>query len=590
LALGVSADGAIWMGSTAGSLTRIDPNTLAGTQWKIPDVYRILADKQRGIWIATKGGLYLVNPQSAQRSPRLVEDPVITHPRDRFTDLSLDPNGCLWAAAEQGLFRLDGNGWHRIDPGRSGANPDLIAADLKGNLWAEGPSQDLMRLRVSGDRVVEAERIDRPPLMSEQVVSLMVDHRGWVWVGQDAGLTVYNGRGWRSFTQDDGLIWNDTDSYALTEDRDGSMWIGTSGGLSHLLEPQAAAAGPQPAPEYSQVMYGAEAHQNGAQVKWSKNSLVISMASLTFTDTRDMGIRYRLEGGRLGSGWEETHEMSARYRELGPGDYRFEAISVDAAGKALSPAAVFMFSITPQWWQNHVLQFGLALLVVMAVVLAWRRRIGQLMRQKRQLEEAVRLRTEDLEREKAELVRTREQMRHHAEHDDLTGLWNHRIIIERLRTEVDRSRRDGSPLSIILADLDHFKQINDTYGHPVGDLTLKEVSAIFQRSVRSYDWVGRYGGEEFLLILPGANLAGAQQRAEELRIAVQTARVAAGGTTIQLTASLGVVSGLPAHYEAMIQAADAAMYRAKNNGRNCTVATEISSPENSAASEGQTSH
>ncbi len=107
-------------------------------------------------------------------------------------------------------------------------------------------------------------------------------------------------------------------------------------------------------------------------------------------------------------------------------------------------------------------------------------------------------------------MRTKEQMRHYAEHDDLTGLWNHRIIVDRLRIEVDRSRREGQPLSIILADLDFFKRINDTFGHPAGDQVLREASATFQRMVRTYDWVGRYGGEEFLLILPGSGFTHAQ--------------------------------------------------------------------------------
>ena len=80
------------------------------------------------------------------------------------------------------------------------------------------------------------------------------------------------------------------------------------------------------------------------------------------------------------------------------------------------------------------------------------------------------------------------------------------------------------PLSIILADLDFFKRINDTYGHPAGDEVLKEASHIFQRMVRSYDWVGRYGGEEFLLILPGSGFMQARQRAEELRVAIAEAR------------------------------------------------------------------
>jgi diguanylate cyclase (GGDEF)-like protein len=177
-------------------------------------------------------------------------------------------------------------------------------------------------------------------------------------------------------------------------------------------------------------------------------------------------------------------------------------------------------------------------------------------------------------------------MRHYAEHDDLTGLWNHRIITERLRQEVDRSLRDGVPLGVILIDLDHFKQVNDTYGHPAGDQVLKEIGAIFLRSVRSYDWVGRYGGEEFLLILPGSSFVDARIRAEQFRAAVQAACIFDGDTLIQLTASFGVASGFPSDYEAMIHAADAALYRAKDNGRNCVMATEIE-PEGSSAGTGK---
>jgi len=201
--------------------------------------------------------------------------------------------------------------------------------------------------------------------------------------------------------------------------------------------------------------------------------------------------------------------------------------------------------------------------------------VGQLVRQKRQLEEAVKDRTKDLEKEKTELVRTREQMRHFAEHDGLTGLWNHRIIVERLRGEVDRSMRDGSPMALILADLDHFKHINDAMGHVSGDMTLRETGAIFQRAVRSYDWVGRYGGEEFLLILPGSSLEAARDRAEHLRKLLESATLGEGERKFSVTASFGVAAGFPTNYEEMIQIADAALYRAKNNGRNCVVAAEI---------------
>jgi diguanylate cyclase (GGDEF)-like protein len=387
---------------------------------------------------------------------------------------------------------------------------------------------------------------------------------------------VFDGHAWRSYTQDDGLIWNDTDSFALAEDKDGSMWIGTSGGLSHLITPDDAPVGaPQP-PAFSQVTYGNTVLNNGSSAQWSSNLVEISMALLSFTGTHEAGIRYRLVGLQSPE-WEITRDMEVHYRDLAPGFYRFEVAEADSAGHPISPVASFAFQITPRWWQIRGLQVTAVLLLILGLITLWRHRVGLLVHQKRQLEDAVQRRTIDLEREKGELMRTREQMRHYAEHDDLTGLWNHRIIVERLRIEVDRSRREGLPLSIILADLDFFKRINDTYGHPAGDQVLREASAILRGMVRSYDWVGRYGGEEFLLILPGSGFMHARERAEDLRIAFENALVQEGETVIPLTASFGVASGFPASHEDLIREADAALYRAKDNGRNCVVATEIDS-------------
>jgi diguanylate cyclase (GGDEF)-like protein len=371
------------------------------------------------------------------------------------------------------------------------------------------------------------------------------------------------------------------------------MWIGTSGGLSHLLTPQAAPAGPPPAPVFSQITYGNETVSGEAHIPWSESSLVVAMSTLSYRNASHMRIRYRLLG--VESKWLETSERTVRYAHLDPGAYRFQAFDVDetavavsttdggASLEAVSPVEEISFVITPRWWQSGPLRLALILGTALCVVLAWRWSVHLLVRQKRHLEEAVQLRTEDLEREKGEMLRAREQMRHFAEHDDLTGLWNHRIVIERLRQEVDRSRREKTPLSVILVDLDHFKRVNDTHGHPAGDLVLKEVAAIFQAAVRSYDWVGRYGGEEFLLIFPGSGFTGARQRAEQLRLAVQAAHIHDGHTAIPVTASFGVASGFPANYEVLIHSADAALYRAKDNGRNCVMATELHPEEDDAA-------
>ncbi len=583
--LAESSDGALWMGSAAGSLTRIDAHTLAGKQWKIPEVFRVLSDGDHRIWIATGRGLYAVNTTARDAAPHPVEGDGIDHPQSGFTDLTLDTNNTLWAASDKGIYRFDGTRWHAVDAGLSAVIPTEMAADKSGNLWVAGAFPGLMRLRVVNDRVVESKHVARPHVLSDQIVSLTLDRRGWLWVGQDAGLTVYDGLSWRSFTQDDGLIWNDTDSYSISEDRDGTMWIGTSAGLSHLLKPQATPAGPPLAPVFSEVKFGNQAVTNEAEIPWSASPLTIAVSALSYRDASHIRIRYRLLG--VESEWVESADRSIRYARLEPGAYRLQAIVVDetsgssapatagSPGETVSPVEELSFVITPRWWQSSPLRLALVLVFALGVVMAWRWSVHLLVRQKRLLEDAVQHRTEDLEKEKGELLRAREQMRHFAEHDDLTGLWNHRIIVERLRQEVDRSRRERTPLSVILVDLDHFKNVNDTCGHPAGDLVLKEVATIFQKAVRSYDWVGRFGGEEFLLILPGSGFAGARVRAEQLRMAVQWARIQEGTRVIPMTASFGVASGFPSRFETLIQAADEALYRAKNNGRNCVVAAEI---------------
>ena len=570
--LALDAKGNIWMGSAAGSLVEINPGTLAGREWKTHEVYRILAGPDGRIWIATGSGLY-VKDTATDSAPAIVRGPGATLPEQRFTDLCLDDANRMWAASDAGLFRLDADGWHKIDLGLSGVIPQELAAGKDGSLWASGAFQGIVRMRITGDRVQETQHISRPHLFSDQVVAIFVDSRGWLWVGQDAGLTMYDGHTWRGFTQGDGLIWNDTDSYAIQEDTDGSMWIGTSGGISHLIDPEKIPEHAPRAPVVNNMSFGAQEIANGMGVEWSANPLTITITALSFRNAQHIHFRYRLLG--LEQEWVDTAEETIRYPRLEPGAYRFQAMTVDDSGGEASPLDEVNFRITPRWWQNEFLHWSLVLLLGLGAALLWRWRIRVLEAQKQQLELAVRHRTEDLEREKGELLRAREQMRHYAEHDDLTGLWNHRIIVDRLRMEVQKSRGATTALSVILVDLDHFKQINDTFGHTAGDLALKEVGAIFLRSIRANDWVGRYGGEEFLLILPGSNFVAARSRAEQLRLAVESARLGYGNQLIRLTASFGVASGFPSDEVKLIQTADQALYQAKDQGRNCVVATEL---------------
>ena len=156
--------------------------------------------------------------------------------------------------------------------------------------------------------------------------------------------------------------------------------------------------------------------------------------------------------------------------------------------------------------------------------------------------------------------------------DELTGLTNRRSILGTLEQQLAMARRNGQPLSLLMLDLDHFKRVNDSFGHLAGDAVLRQVAAGIASRLRAQDVAGRYGGEEFLVILPGTTVDGAVQLAEELRTSIAAGRIEIGdGHAITITISIGVSGGVPAtgqRVEDLIDGADRALYSAKENGRD----------------------
>ncbi len=172
-----------------------------------------------------------------------------------------------------------------------------------------------------------------------------------------------------------------------------------------------------------------------------------------------------------------------------------------------------------------------------------------------------------------ELVRAREIILEESRKDSLTQLSTRATVLELLQQELDRSQRSvdrDTPVSVILADLDHFKHINDTYGHLAGDAVLREAARRMRDAIRPYDSIGRYGGEEFLLVLSNCDTIGAVALAERLLQAVRKETIVLAEGTVSMTLSAGVAtSGIVQNAETLVGAADAALYRAKRSGRNC---------------------
>jgi diguanylate cyclase (GGDEF)-like protein len=179
-----------------------------------------------------------------------------------------------------------------------------------------------------------------------------------------------------------------------------------------------------------------------------------------------------------------------------------------------------------------------------------------------------------LQRENLDLIVKNRVLSEVSARDSLTGLYNRPYVMEKIESEMNRALRHGSPVSLLMLDIDYFKRINDEYGHPAGDEVLKGIGRVLRESCRVYDVPGRYGGEEFCIVLPETKVGNTATVAERIRSRLATAPIDAGEVAIHVTASIGI-AGMEATAEdavlsasMLIDRADRALYSAKHRGRN----------------------
>ena len=175
-------------------------------------------------------------------------------------------------------------------------------------------------------------------------------------------------------------------------------------------------------------------------------------------------------------------------------------------------------------------------------------------------------------RQSDELKAKAEELELASRTDALTGLYNRRHVLEKIEEERIRFQRNTRPFSIVICDIDFFKKVNDVYGHDCGDAVLKSLASLMNKHIRKQDCLARWGGEEFLLLLPETNAAGASVLAEKLRKRVEEYEFAYAGLKLPITMTFGVAEYISEYgIDACIVGADSALYKGKNSGRNCVV-------------------
>ena len=392
LSLEKSKDGFLWAATFQGKLVQIDEATLHGWQLGLPNVSRVFVDSHDRVWASSSEGLFLSERRHGRAEFRMVNS--AWSASRRITDMAEDSKGRIWAISGENLFRFDEPNWTQLDisMAKLGHHLEDLAIDKSGAMWINGNGGGIARFQLRNGNIAG---FTAPHLSSNEVVFLRVDSRGWVWFGEDHGVEVSDGRSFRRYTAGDGLVWDDCDARGFLEAADGSVWIGTSGGLSHFRVPAARPLNPPPPPFFVQVAYGAKDLLNASELPWRHDPLTVSLASLTLRNEKALKFRYRLVG--LEDEWVETAERTVRYPELAPGWYSFQALAVDSSSGKTSPLSGFSFEIMPPWWRTKPFIAAVVLALAFMCGLVWRWRVRSLVRRQRELERLVADRTAQLD-------------------------------------------------------------------------------------------------------------------------------------------------------------------------------------------------
>jgi len=541
------ANGTIWIGTRSGgvALLRGTKFTYLTTRDGLPsnNIQTIIPSRRGGIWIGSLGGLsYYQNGKFTNLSSKdgLSADQVIS--------LYEDPEGTLWIGSD-GLNRLkDGKITAYGDrEGLFEQNPMAILEDDYGYLWLS-TNKGIFRV-------------------SKQQLNDLAGGK----IHQLTPLAVGVADGMRSAECNGGS------TPSGWKDRNGNLWFATVAGVDRP-KPRCVAPPQQPPHLNIEDMWADKRHfdiRSGLRLPPGGHTLEFHYSAPYFGGADRVQYKYRLEG--FDKDWIcAGTRTAAYYTNLPPGNYRFR-VSAALTGAPQRAEAEISFFLAPRFFQTPMFQTALAFAVLAMILLVWFWTHRFMIARQNELKRLVKARTRELEAEKAELLAAKAILSQQATHDYLTGLLNREAILGVLEKEMIKAQRENACLAVLLIDLDHFKSVNDSYGHLAGDDVLREFAQRLKNNLRPYDHAGRFGGEEFLIVMPGLHVDHADRIVDLHRQLCQKSRTSPD-VELTITCSIGAAwfhAGIGST-ESLLKLADRALYTAKTNGRNRIETAEAS--------------
>jgi diguanylate cyclase (GGDEF)-like protein len=313
-------------------------------------------------------------------------------------------------------------------------------------------------------------------------------------------------------------------------------------------------------------------------IEGASRDAAIEYTGLSLIESHAIEFRYQLEG--YDGDWVEAgNRRVAYYTHLPPGEYRFRLQARHPLGDWSADAVPFALSVVPAWHERGLVRIAALLVLLLLAIMLWRLRVDELRSRQRVLERAVAERTRELARANERLRGANQALALESQTDPLTGLYNRRFVME--SSHARNGARASDRGALLLLDLDHFKEVNDQHGHASGDTVLRQLAHLLTDTLRTGDLVTRWGGEEFLMLLPGVELPRAIELAERLRAAVASHGFATvDGKPLRLTCSIGLAAnpprvGLEDGFQLALDLADAGLYRAKREGRDRVWALDL---------------